>query len=106
MNRELASVAENDSKPPRSTAASTGITSRLIPPTVTWVIGATRIPATPASAAPTVHVAEDTSPGEMPRVAAPRSLCETAAVTQPTRVNRQTTVSTAVSAITISSSHT
>ena len=86
----LSSVAGNDANPPRSTAASTGITSRLSPPTDACVIGATRTPATPASAAPIVHVADDTSPGEIPSAAAPRSFWETAAVTQPIRVNCHT----------------
>ena len=62
----------------------------------TWVIGETRIPATAASAVPATHVADDTKPGEIPRAAAPRSFCDTAAVTQPMRVYRQTRVSAMV----------
>ena len=70
------------------------------------MIGATRIPATPASAAPMVHVAEDTKPGEIPSAAAPRSFWETAAVTQPIRVNRHTIVKIAVSPTAMQSSQT
>ena len=70
------------------------------------MIGATRTPATPASAAPIVHVAEDTNPGETPSAAAPRSFCETAAVTQPMRVNRHTTVKIAVIATAMPNSQT
>ena len=52
----------------------------------TCVIGETRMPATAASAVPATQVADETKPGEMPSAAAPRSFCETAAVTQPMRV--------------------
>ena len=50
-------------------------------------------------------MAEDTTPGEIPNAAAPRSFWETAAVTQPIRVKRHTTVRTTVSPTAMPRSH-
>ena len=81
------SVSQNEVNRPSTAAAKAGIRSSPMVVVVRPISGATRIPASPPSAPPSVQLMRPMSSGRWPSAAAARAFSETAVVAIPNRVN-------------------